>query len=99
MTFLLYRTQKWNTPHDNASSHLSRHLTLSSGDWHRVSTRSGRRAASVHNHQSGNAGRARRCSMITVVFGTVLPWLLIAIGTWLAYELVRQNGRILSRLE
>ena len=37
--------------------------------------------------------------MITIVFGTVLPWLLIAIGTWLAYQLVRQNGRILLRLE
>jgi peroxiredoxin len=30
---------------------------------------------------------------------TVLPWLLIAVGTWLAHELVRQNGRILLRLE
>lgn len=37
--------------------------------------------------------------MIVIVFGTVLPWLLIAIGTWLAYQLVRQNGRILLRLE
>src|SRR5688572_14050590 len=37
--------------------------------------------------------------MVTIVFGTVLPWLLIAIGTWLAYQLVRQNGRILLRLE
>jgi peroxiredoxin len=37
--------------------------------------------------------------MITIVFGTVLPWLLIAIGCWLAHELVRQNGRILLRLE
>ncbi|MCI0334266.1 MAG: peroxiredoxin family protein [Planctomycetes bacterium] len=37
--------------------------------------------------------------MMTIVFGTVLPWLLIAIGTWLAHELVRQNGRILLRLE
>ena len=37
--------------------------------------------------------------MMTIVFGTVLPWLLIAIGTWLAYQLVRQNGRILLRLE
>ena len=36
---------------------------------------------------------------MTIVFGTVLPWLLIAIGTWLAYQLVRQNGRILLRLE
>ena len=37
--------------------------------------------------------------MITIFFGTVLPWLLIAIGTWLVYQLARQNGRILLRLE
>ena len=37
--------------------------------------------------------------MITILFGTVLPWLLIAIGTWLVYQLARQNGRILLRLE
>lgn len=34
-----------------------------------------------------------------IVFGTVIPWLLIALGTWLGYLLVRQNGRILLRLE
>jgi peroxiredoxin len=28
-----------------------------------------------------------------------LPWLLIAVGVWLGYQLVRQNGRILVRLE
>ena len=38
-------------------------------------------------------------SMTAIVFGTVLPWLLIAVGTWLGYQLVRQNGRILLRLE
>jgi peroxiredoxin len=37
--------------------------------------------------------------MMTLVFGTVLPWLLIAVGTWIGYQLVRQNGRILLRLE
>jgi peroxiredoxin len=37
--------------------------------------------------------------MTTLVFGTVLPWLLIAIGSWLGYQLVRQSGRILLRLE
>jgi peroxiredoxin len=37
--------------------------------------------------------------MMTLVFGTVLPWLLIAVGTWLGYQLVSQNGRILLRLE
>jgi peroxiredoxin len=37
--------------------------------------------------------------MMTIVFGTILPWLLIAIGSWLAYQVIRQNGRILLRLE
>lgn len=37
--------------------------------------------------------------MMTLVFGTVLPWLLIAAGTWIGYQLIRQNGRILLRLE
>jgi peroxiredoxin len=37
--------------------------------------------------------------MITILFGTVLPWLLIAIGAWLVYQHARQNGRILMRLE
>jgi peroxiredoxin len=37
--------------------------------------------------------------MTAIVFGLTLPWLLIALGTWLGYQLVRQNGRILLRLE
>jgi peroxiredoxin len=37
--------------------------------------------------------------MTAIVFGSVLPWLLVAVGTWLGYQLVRQNGRILLRLE
>jgi peroxiredoxin len=37
--------------------------------------------------------------MIALLFGTVLPWLLIGVGTWLGSQLVRQNGRILWRLE
>jgi peroxiredoxin len=37
--------------------------------------------------------------MLTLVVGTVLPWLLVAIGVWLGYQVVRQNGRILLRLE
>jgi len=36
---------------------------------------------------------------MAIVFGTVLPWLLIALGSWLGYQMVRQNGRILLRLE
>src|SRR5262249_9406943 len=37
--------------------------------------------------------------MMTLVFGMVLPWLLLAVGAWLGYQIVRQNGRILLRLE
>src|SRR5262249_54846456 len=37
--------------------------------------------------------------MMTLAFGIVLPWLLIAVGAWLGYQIVRQNGRILLRLE
>jgi peroxiredoxin len=37
--------------------------------------------------------------MIGIVFGSFLPWLLVAVGAWLGYQLVRQNGRILLRLE
>src|SRR5215212_7697377 len=34
-----------------------------------------------------------------MVLAVVLPWLLIAFGCWLCHQLVRQNGRILLRLE
>ena len=34
-----------------------------------------------------------------IVFGPVLPWLLVIFGSWLAYQHLRQNGRILLRLE
>jgi peroxiredoxin len=37
--------------------------------------------------------------MTTLIFGTILPWVLIAVGAWLGYQLIRQNGRILLRLE
>jgi peroxiredoxin len=37
--------------------------------------------------------------MTALVFGTVLPWLVMALGTWLGFHLVRQNGRLLVRLE
>jgi peroxiredoxin len=36
--------------------------------------------------------------MMTLLFG-MLPWLLLAAWAWLGYQLVRQNGRILLRLE
>lgn len=37
--------------------------------------------------------------MGAIVLGLTLPWLLIAFGTWLGYQLLLQNGRILLRLE
>jgi peroxiredoxin len=37
--------------------------------------------------------------MSLFLFAVALPWLLIAFGCWLGYQLVRQNGRILMRLE
>jgi peroxiredoxin len=37
--------------------------------------------------------------MTTLIFGTVFPWLFVAVGAWLGYQLIRQNGRILLRLE
>src|SRR5260370_41726853 len=37
--------------------------------------------------------------MAQIIFGMVLPWLLLAVGCWLGYQLLRQNGRILLRLE
>jgi peroxiredoxin len=37
--------------------------------------------------------------MSPISFGMVLPWLLLGIGCWFGYQLVRQNGRILLRLE
>jgi peroxiredoxin len=36
---------------------------------------------------------------MAILIATVLPWLLIALGAWLGYQLVLQNGRILLRLE
>jgi peroxiredoxin len=37
--------------------------------------------------------------MSQLVFGMVLPWLLVAIGCWLVWQLMAQNGRIILRLE
>jgi hypothetical protein len=37
--------------------------------------------------------------MELLVFGIVFPWLSVALGCWLSYQLVHQNGRILLRLE
>jgi peroxiredoxin len=37
--------------------------------------------------------------MTTLLVAAIFPWLLIAIGAWLAYQFIRQNGRILLRLE
>jgi peroxiredoxin len=37
--------------------------------------------------------------MTFLTIGLVLSWLLVAAGCWLAYQVLRQNGRILTRLD
>jgi peroxiredoxin len=37
--------------------------------------------------------------MSVILLGILLPWLFVGIGCWLGFQLVRQNGRILVRLE
>jgi peroxiredoxin len=33
------------------------------------------------------------------VFGVVLPWTVVAVGCWIGFQLIRQNGRLLLRIE
>jgi peroxiredoxin len=37
--------------------------------------------------------------MSVILFGILLPWLFVGFGCWLGYQLLRQNGRLLLRLE
>jgi peroxiredoxin len=37
--------------------------------------------------------------MIQIIFGMVLPWVLVAVLCWLFFQLIQQNGRILVHLE
>lgn len=34
-----------------------------------------------------------------IILGVVLPWLLVAVGCWIGFQLMRQNGRLLLHLE
>jgi len=36
---------------------------------------------------------------VPIVLGVVLPWSIVAVGCWIAFQLMRQNGRLLLRLE
>ena len=42
-------------------------------------------------------------STSVLLFGIVLPWLVVslfvALGCWLGFQLVHQNGRLLTRME
>lgn len=38
-------------------------------------------------------------SPMLTAFGMVMPWLLLTFGAWVGWQIVRQNGRILLRLE
>lgn len=37
--------------------------------------------------------------MILNIVGIILPWCIVGLGCWIGYHLIRQNGRILLRLE
>jgi peroxiredoxin len=37
--------------------------------------------------------------MDLILVGLILPWLILGLGCWIGYQLVRQNGRILLHLE
>src|SRR5437763_13137776 len=37
--------------------------------------------------------------MVEIVFGMVLPWVLVGLLCWLGYQLILQNGRVLLRLD
>ncbi len=37
--------------------------------------------------------------MNPMIVGLLLPWIIVCFGCWLGFQLVRQNGRILVRLE
>lgn len=37
--------------------------------------------------------------MVVTVVGMVLPWMIVGVGCWIGYHLVRQNGRLLLRLD
>src|SRR5579871_5151103 len=42
-------------------------------------------------------------STTLLIFGIILPWLIVvltaALGCWISFQLIHQNGRMLSRLE
>jgi peroxiredoxin len=37
--------------------------------------------------------------MVLTVLGMLLPWMILGVGCWIGYHLIRQNGRLLLRLE
>src|ERR1041385_9259599 len=54
------------------------------------------RIAARHEASSLSGGASMNLSVIIAV---TLPWLLIVLGRWLFAQFLRQNGRILLRLE
>src|SRR5437016_277931 len=56
-------------------------------------------SVSRYIQQTAPIQTTRRASMNLVTVGIALPWLFVGMGCWLGLQLVRQNGRILLRLE
>lgn len=50
-------------------------------------------------HAFDSDGLRQEWPMLLNVFGLVLPWLFVALGAWLVWQLMAQNGRIVLRLE
>src|SRR5213594_3060845 len=47
----------------------------------------------------GRQERTGGITMTLIVLGVVLPWLAIGLGGWFGFQLLRQNGRLLFRLQ
>src|SRR5206468_9726055 len=48
---------------------------------------------------SGRFFLAKGAAMTLMILAMVLPWLLLGLGSWLGYQLLLQNGRVVLRLE
>ena len=62
----------------------------------------------MHPRASGASANSERPGVTTlqegsvlslIVFGVLLPWLVVGLGCWLGFQLLRQNGRVLLHLE
>src|SRR2546427_3406141 len=58
----------------------------------------------LNDHIAQNKLRVHRSPTGTfmnsfIILGLTIPWLVVGLGCWLGWQLLRQNGRMLLRLE